>query len=255
MYSGFFINFEGIDGTGKTTQIIMLAEALKEQGHALYITKEPGDAKCGSNVGAGVRAILFGTPGTKNVGPGVADLLFLSDHLQNTYDIRAAVKSGKIVLSDRYADSQFAYAASPSKRAPAWANKLFEEHYGPTPDMTVLFVVRGPLVGVDTKRGGRRLVEDISWALTRANARHGIEAGKQDGKAWNSVEEQRTIQEAYLGTIGTKERTFSIQLWESMTPEDVHQLVLTETLNRLAGRGSNPQMVLPVVEPITAQVQ
>ncbi len=253
MYPGFFINFEGIDGTGKTTQTNLLAAALKKQGQTLYITKEPGDAKSGSNVGSGIRAMLFGTPGTKNVGPGVADLLFLADHLQNTYDIRQALKLGKVVLSDRYADSQFAYSASSSKKAPRWANQLFVDHFGPTPDLTVLFVVRGPNkeVSYTIHEGspipiGASVVEDISWALARANARRGVEAGKQDGKAWNDVEEQRKIQNAYLDLLSNQNRTALVNIWETSTVDEIHSAVLLETLSRMNNRGTNPQMDLPI---------
>jgi dTMP kinase len=242
MYKGLFISFEGIDGTGKSTQVKLLAKHLESLGHALYITKEPGDAKSGSGVGIGVRSLLFGTPGTKNLGPGVGDLLFLADHLQNTHDIRAALQKGKIVLCDRYADSQFAYSASATKKAPKWANILFAEHFGPTPDMTVLFVVRGE---IDYKHSN---FEDISWALTRANARRGDEAGKQDGKAWNDVEEQRKIQDAYRFNLRPQNRTFLMNIWEHTTPEIIHDQILTEVLHRLAGQGSSPQLVLDIPE-------
>ena len=231
MYAGFFITFEGIDGTGKTTQINMLAKALEAKGLELYITKEPGDSRAGSNVGPGVRSMLFGVPGTKNVGPGVGDLLFLADHVQNTYDIQDALDQGKVVLSDRYADSQFAYAASATKQAPAWANELFEEHYGPNPDLIILFVVRGP---IDFKHTNH---EDISWALARANARRGVEAGKQDGKAWNDVEEQRKIQDAYIANLSGKPSWLQIYIWEDSTPEEIHRTILKTVLTRIAESG------------------
>lgn len=221
MGKGLFITFEGIDGCGKSTQLYMLGEYLKQKGYGTYVTKEPGDANYGSNVGPGVRSILFKDPGLKSVAPGVADLLFLSDHVQNSSDIKEALRDGKVVLSDRYADSQFAYSASPTKQAPEWANRYFKEQYGPIPDITLLFVVRG--IELPRAQGGK---EDIAWTFERANARRGAEAGKQAAKAWNDIEEQRKIQDAYIKLLSRKLRTRQIHVWEQMTVQDVHRLVI-----------------------------
>lgn len=221
MSNGFFISFEGVDGTGKSTHVKLLSQYLTDKGLDLYVTKEPGDANSGSKLGPGIRSILFGTPGTKNMGPGVADFLFLADHWQNTYDIQQALDDGKIVISDRYADSQFAYAAAATRKATAWSNEIYERLFGPIPDLTLLFVVRGPIthsIGFDSDPLD---YEDISWALTRANARRGTESGKQDGKSWNDTEEQRKIQRAYLINLDKQNRLCEIDIWEKDSIDDI----------------------------------
>lgn len=243
MHSGYFISVEGVDGCGKSTQIQLLVDEL-HKSYPVYFTKEPGDSRAGSSVGVGIREILFKNPGTEKLAPGVGDLLFLADHIQNVYDIRKALSEGKIVVSDRYADSQFAYAASPSKKAPAWANRLFAEHYGVIPDLTILLVARGPH---DLDNQG---LEDIGWALARANARRGAEAGKQDGKAWNDIEAQRTIQDAYLTGLVNKPRTRIIDIWETSTVQDIQQKIRETVLLALAGQTEEVQPNLPLVPSI-----
>ena len=268
MHKGFFITFEGNDGVGKTTQLDMLTLALSTRGDLInhgastpiYFTKEPGDGRFGSAVGPGIREIIFKKPGTRLLAPGVADLLFLADHIQNVHDVRKALERGQIVISDRYADSQFAYAAHPSKRAPAWACRYFAEQYGVTPDLTLLLTARGPMktyrAGIDIKEQGNqdRAVEDIGWALARANARRGAEAGKQDGKAWNDVEAQRAIQDAYLLGLLGEARTKVIGVWETSTPEAVHSQVMQAVQEAMSQNGLGKQPNLPLVDTFAETV-
>jgi len=253
MHKGFFITFEGIDGVGKSTQLNMLTLALSAHGDLInhgastpiYFTKEPGDGRFGSAVGPGIREIIFKKPGTRLLAPGVADLLFLADHVQNVHDVRKALERGQIVISDRYADSQFAYAAHPSKRAPAWACRFFAEQYGVVPDLTVLLFARGDAVYVP---GQADPVEDVGWALERANARRGAEAGKQDGKAWNDVEAQRAIQNAYFMALRDQHRTRIIDVKKTSTPEEIHARILDEVTLALTSHNSCKPFNLPLVE-------
>jgi dTMP kinase len=256
MHTGFFITIEGIDGIGKSTQLALLMDYLKAKYHesrGVHLTKEPGDANTGSAVGAGVRHILFKEPGTAKLASGVADLLFLADHIQNVHEIRNTLQDGQIVVSDRYADSQFAYASSATKKAPAWANKLFVEHYGVIPDLTLLFVARGPVRG-KFQAGHTNIdsLEDIGWALRRANARRGAEAGKQDGKAWNDVEEQRKIQDSYLAALRGQSRTQLIHVWEDDSPEDTHDRVVMAVELAMSNHGLGAQPNLPLVDAVAA---
>jgi dTMP kinase len=239
---GFFISFESIDGLGKTTQAKKLVENLDQSGYDVLLTKEPGDRNTGSNVGAGVRNLVFKDPTTLKMRPGVADLLFLADHIQTAGDIEEAVSAGRIVVSDRYADSQWAYNASASKNCPQWVMDLFEQQYGIIPDMTVLLIARGKQVLVPSHANldssgeisiAGPMREDISWALARGKARQGSEAGKQDGKAWNNVEDQRRIQDAYLHYLQALPRTFIVDVWDHMTPGDLSMPILTEVLRRI----------------------
>lgn len=103
--SGVFITFEGIDGSGKSTQARMLAETLRAAGKDVVLTREPG-----GSVGAEqIRAlVLEGDPDRWSAETEI--LLFTAarrDHLEKT--IQPALDAGKIVISDRFADSTRLY--------------------------------------------------------------------------------------------------------------------------------------------------
>ena len=103
---GNFIAFEGIDGSGKSTQISMLMDRLKKEGIYCYNTKEPTD----SPIGSLIHQILTGRLKTDNrviAGLFVADRL---DHLLNETDgILSKIKEGTTVITDRYYFSSYAY--------------------------------------------------------------------------------------------------------------------------------------------------
>lgn len=103
--NGYFITFEGGEGTGKSTQIKLLEEYLKGKGKDVIATKEPG----GTEVGLEIRKLLV--CGDKDKFDAVAEaLLYFADrHIHLSKKIWPAMDEGKIVLSDRFADSTFAY--------------------------------------------------------------------------------------------------------------------------------------------------
>ena len=105
MKKGFFITFEGGEGTGKSTQIKLLDDYLKSKGKNTVITKEPG----GTEVGLEIRKLLV--CGDKDKFDAVAEaLLYFADrHIHLTKKIWPAMEDGCIVMSDRFADSTFAY--------------------------------------------------------------------------------------------------------------------------------------------------
>lgn len=98
---GMFISLEGIDGAGKSTQLRMLAEHLGTQGHEVVQTREPGGAAGAEDIR---HLLVEGEP--DRWSPETEILLFTAarrDHLERT--IRPALADGKIVLTDRFADS------------------------------------------------------------------------------------------------------------------------------------------------------
>ncbi len=104
MKKGLFITFEGADGCGKTTQMNLLAEYLKNQGREVVLTREPG----GKGLGEKIREILLNYDG--EVSDRCESFLFLADRAQNIDTIvNPAVDAGKIVLCDRHTDSSVAY--------------------------------------------------------------------------------------------------------------------------------------------------
>lgn len=100
-----FITFEGPEGSGKTTQIRLLTEALRAAGHGVLATREPG----GTRIGNAVRSVLL-DPEHVEMSPRAETLLFNAARAQIVDQvIRPALAQGQIVLCDRYADSTLAY--------------------------------------------------------------------------------------------------------------------------------------------------
>lgn len=99
------ITFEGIDGSGKTTQMELLAQALKQWGSEVLLTRQPG----GTEIGRQIRQILLDTRNRK-MRPTTELLLYMADRIQHVEEaIRPALKEGKLVFCDRYHDATLAY--------------------------------------------------------------------------------------------------------------------------------------------------
>ncbi|MEW6301153.1 MAG: dTMP kinase [Thermodesulfobacteriota bacterium] len=103
--AGFFISFEGIEGSGKSTQAALLAEALRAQGRGVVVTREPG----GTPLGQTLRRLLLEPVGT-SLAPRAELLLMLADRAQHIQEVIApGLRGGKVVISDRFVDSTTAY--------------------------------------------------------------------------------------------------------------------------------------------------
>jgi dTMP kinase len=101
---GKLITFEGIDGSGKSTQLRMLSGELRSRGVDLITTCEPG----GTPLGRRLREAFLETE--ENVAPMAELLLFAADRAQHVeLLIRPALEAGRVVISDRFADATFAY--------------------------------------------------------------------------------------------------------------------------------------------------
>ena len=103
--SGKFITFEGGEGTGKSTQIKLLEEYLKQKGYDVVLTKEPG----GTEVGQEIRKLLVCGDKDKFDATAEALLYFADRHIHLSKKVWPAMADGAIVLSDRFADSTMAY--------------------------------------------------------------------------------------------------------------------------------------------------
>lgn len=100
-----FVTLEGPEGSGKTSQIPRLAEALRRAGYEVLTTREPG----GTPIGDQIRKVLFDL-GNKGMQPRSEILLFQASRAQLVDEvIRPALAAGQVVLCDRYADSTMAY--------------------------------------------------------------------------------------------------------------------------------------------------
>ncbi|EEX14098.1 thymidylate kinase [Citreicella sp. SE45] len=132
--TGLFISFEGIDGSGKSTQARLLAEQLRGDGHEVVLTREPG----GSPGAEEIRAlVLQGDPDRWSAETEL--LLFTAarrDHLERT--IQPALARGATVICDRFADSTRMYQGLSRGDLRAAVDALHERMIGVEPDLTIL---------------------------------------------------------------------------------------------------------------------
>ncbi|MEP3847859.1 MAG: dTMP kinase [Paracoccaceae bacterium] len=150
---GVFISFEGIDGSGKSTQARMLCDHLVEQGQDVVLTREPG----GSPGAEEIRAlVLQGDPDRWSAETEL--LLFTAsrrDHLERLID--PSLQAGNIVICDRFADSTRLYQGLSRGDLRAKVDVLHDLMIGREPDLTIL-------IDMDPETG-----------LTRALGRQGTE--------------------------------------------------------------------------------
>ncbi|WP_417607339.1 dTMP kinase [Primorskyibacter flagellatus] len=151
---GLFVSFEGIDGSGKSTQARRLADTLTARGHEAVLTREPG----GSPGAEEIRAlVLQGDPDRWSAETEL--LLFTAarrDHLERT--IRPALAAHRIVICDRFADSTRMYQGLSRGDLRAAVDQLHELMIGQEPDVTIL-IDMDPAAGL-ARAKSRQTVEE-----------------------------------------------------------------------------------------------
>ena len=134
--SGLFVTFEGGEGAGKSTQIRLLADALRERGHTVLTTREPG----GSPGAEAVRHVLL-SGAAQEFGVRMEAILFAaarSDHVEEV--IRPALMKGLVVICDRFMDSSRVYQGVTGNLDPAFIEALERVAVnGVVPDCTIVF--------------------------------------------------------------------------------------------------------------------
>ncbi|WP_320202322.1 dTMP kinase [Agrobacterium rosae] len=134
--TGLFISFEGGEGAGKSTQIRLLAETLRERGLEVVVTREPG----GSPGAEAVRHVLL-SGAAEPFGVRMEAMLFAAarnDHVEEV--IRPALEKGTVVLCDRFLDSSRVYQGTTGNLEPEFIETLQRIAIdGTMPEMTLIF--------------------------------------------------------------------------------------------------------------------
>ena len=172
-----FISFEGIDGSGKSTQARMLAERLRTAGRDVVLTREPG----GSPGAEEIRALLLRGEAAR-WSAETEILLFTAarrDHLERT--IRPALGRGATVVTDRFADSTRVYQGITRGDLRAIVDRLHALMIGVEPDLTFVIDI-APETGLAraaARKDGEQRFEGMGLAMQRA-MRAGFRALAQD---------------------------------------------------------------------------
>ena len=204
--SGIFLSFEGIDGSGKSTQARLLAEALRAQGRAVCLTREPGGSPGAEEIR---RLVLEGAADRWSTETEL--LLFTAarrDHLEKT--IRPALARGEVVISDRFADSSRIYQGLTRGDLRETVDRLHALMIGVEPDLTVL-------IDIDPAEG-----------LARAVARAGAEM-RFEGMGLGV---QQKARDGFLALAAAQPARFRV-IAGARTPEAVAADVLAAVLARL----------------------
>ena len=128
-----FITFEGIEGSGKSTQIQLLKEFFEKKAQKAFFTKEPGS----SEVGKKIRSVLLNKE--NKIFPQTEIFLIFADRVQHVQEIiKPNINEGKIVISDRYYDSSIAYQGQREGVDKTEIYELINMLDLPTPDITFL---------------------------------------------------------------------------------------------------------------------
>ena len=155
MPTPLFIAFEGGEGSGKSSQIIRLAERLRGDGHEVFATYEPG----ATSVGKAIRELVLESD--ESITPRSEALLFAADRAHHVEtEIRPNPQAGRIVLCDRYIDSSIAYQGTGRTLSTTEVARLSEWATGGLlPDLTVLLDIEPAqgLARAQKRRGFDRL--------------------------------------------------------------------------------------------------
>ena len=204
--SGYFITFEGGEGCGKSTQLALLKEYLQKQGKDVLTTKEPG----GTELGLELRRMLV--TGDKDKMDAVAEaLLYYADRrIHMTQKVWPALKEGKWVLSDRFADSTVAYQyyGYNKKVEKNLLDNLYQIAVGDfKPDLTIIFDL------------------DVEKGLARSFAKASGMAEKETRHESRGTQFHQLLRQGFL-QIAQQEPQRCVVLNADKSIEDLHQDVI-----------------------------
>lgn len=209
--SGMFVAFEGGEGSGKSTQVPLLAAWLRERGHRVRTTFEPGEGE----LGQAIRAIVL-DPANTELSDRAEALLYAADRAQHVAaTIAPALSDGQVVITDRYVDSSLAYQSA-GRGQPfaeiadlsAWATQ------GLLPDLTVILDL------------------PVALALARVRGRAAVDRLEAESQAFHE-----RVRQAFLALAAAEPDRYLV-LDATESPESLADRIAGRVQSLLAGRVS-----------------
>ena len=223
-HPGFFLTFEGLDGSGKTTQIRKLAAWLEAQNLPYILTRQPG----GTPTGDRIRALLLDSK-SAGLAPKTELAMMFADRAQAIQEvIQPALRAGQVVVCDRFTDSTEAYQGGGRELGSEIVLELHKLICGDLqPDLTIL------------------LLPDLTQSLARARRRNTKSAGPDEGRfeAEKDAFFERT--HAKYQEIAARNPFRVITIDGNLSIDEVHQQVIKAVEARLKLRNSEPGKTWP----------
>lgn len=195
-----FITFEGVEGSGKSTQLRLVAERLRRKRRRVLVTREPG----GTRIGRILRGVLL-EKSHRELDPVAEWLLFEADRRQHVVQVlRPAVAQGLFVLCDRFSDATEAYQQV-GRRLDARLVRRVDElaRDALVPDLTVLYDL-DPRRGLEraNRRGGRSVgrFEKTDLAFHEAVRRAYLRIAKRESHRVRVLDASRPVAELFRET-------------------------------------------------------
>lgn len=187
--TGVFITFEGGDGSGKSTQVALLADELRSQGYNVVATREPG----GTAIAEKIRDVLL-DPANHEMGDRTEALLFAAGRAEHVHHlIRPAISRGDIVISDRFMDSSVVYqgmgrglGASDVMGLNMWATDNLR------PDLTIILDVDAGF-GLD-RIGDKDRIEQASPELHNKVRQGFLQLAAADPQRYLVIDASQTVE-------------------------------------------------------------
>jgi dTMP kinase len=216
MKNGFFITFEGVEGSGKSLQAKRLCEFLGGRGYEVVLTREPGGL--GLPIAESIRATLLDV---KNQGMhSLTELfLYLASRAQHVRElIKPALDSGKIVISDRFGDASIAYQGGGRGLTVEWIQELnLVATDRLKPDLTIL-------LDISPDKGLERVAADAKRQKGECPGKDRIER--------EELEFHQRVRETYL-KLAEKERNRFFVLAGDRSPLEIEQKITAKVMNLL----------------------
>ena len=190
---GFFITFEGIDGSGKSTQMRKLAKFLEDNGFDIIITREPG----GSVGGEEIRNLVL--QGAVDRWSAETEILLFTaarrDHLERI--ILPALQGGKIVICDRFTDSTRMYQGMRGPKLRDLVDKLTKEVINCDPDLTIIIDI-DPEISLErakSRNTAEERFEDFGGDLQKKMRRGFLDLSREFSSRMEVVNGQQSVDE------------------------------------------------------------